>query len=64
MEEYAVRRDVGLSPVDAAAAAGIPAGRAARYEQAISLLIAALKTETAPGAMGAVPTHTPRDEES
>lgn len=53
LEEYAVQRDAGRSQRAAGLAMGISREAATTYEQTISALLAALKTEATPGATGA-----------
>lgn len=53
LEEFAVRRDVGLSVADAAEAIGIAPAMGERFELLLSTLLAVLKSETAPEAPGA-----------
>lgn len=62
LEEYAVRRDLGLSVQDAAAAIGIPPERAWRFELTICALLSVLadparKRETAPATTETAPTR-------
>ena len=53
LEEYAVLRDAGRSVAATALAMGIERETAAQYERTLSVLLAALKNETAPAATDA-----------